>query len=99
MKAGTPKRSGKNLPSRANCTAVVIMKPQPIANKPQATGPFSRRELIMVLSDGKMSGSAYAAIVAISAQPMMLPIKVTPNSVQSPLTLMNPAVPVYSFSL
>ena len=40
---GTPSSKGNIFPLRANSTAVVMMNPQPMASRKQATGPFARR--------------------------------------------------------
>ena len=58
MKTGTPRSKGSILPLRANSTAVVMMKPQPMASRKHAHGPFASRPARIFEAGSMQSGWA-----------------------------------------
>lgn len=93
MNKGTPKSIGRLFPFLANVTAVVMMKPQPIANNPPLIGPTAKRPSSMFCAEAWSSKGESRANKATNRQPKMFPTRIKPKSLSSPF-FMNPAVPV-----
>lgn len=75
MKAGTPKSSGHQLPFAAVVTAVVMMKPQPMARSPQRSHPWSRRAVIMLSAAAVTAGVAVRTATARHPSQFMASMK------------------------
>ena len=96
MNSGTPKISGRIFPLRANVTAVVMIKPQPIARIPDFNGPLTMRPVRMRSATQLISFGERRVISATIPHPITFPIRIrnkVPNSLL--FMLINPAVPVY----
>ena len=96
MNNGTPKSNGRFRPWRANVTAVVMIKPQPMARKNPLIGPHDRRDLSISVAVSWSGIGLKRAITETAKHPMILKNSIRRRCNVS-LRRMKPAVPVNYF--